>query len=95
MIYKHWKTNEVLGEDYHDAVTEHKHRTARYLRAHLQEALLEAVPREIIYLNKKFSSVEVDSEEVVVSFADGSVVQADILIGADGLRSVSCPCISC
>lgn len=87
MIYKHWKTNEVLGEDYHDDVKE-KHQTARYLRAHLQESLLENVERERVHLGKRFDSVKVNGEGVEISFKDGSVVRADVLLGADGLRSV-------
>jgi 2-polyprenyl-6-methoxyphenol hydroxylase-like FAD-dependent oxidoreductase len=90
MIYKHWKTNEILGRDFHDNVTEHTHQTARYLRAHLQEALLKNLPIDVIHLGKKFRSVEVDSEGVRVSFQDGSMARADIFLGADGLRSVSC-----
>jgi len=93
MIYKHWKTNEVLGQDHHENVTEHSHQTARYLRAHLQEALLENLPREVIHLGKRFSDVEVDGEGVTVSFEDGSVVKADILLGADGIRSVNFSCL--
>jgi salicylate hydroxylase len=89
MIYKHWKTNEILGEDHHQAVTEHLHRTARYYRPHLQEALLEHVPRDIIHLGKKFKSAETSDESVQIAFEDGEQVHADILLGADGLRSVS------
>lgn len=87
MIYKHWKTNEVLGEDHHSNVTEHLHHTARYYRAHLQEALLEHVPRDIIHLGKRFSSAEVSDDGVALTFEDGEKATAEILIGADGLRS--------
>lgn len=90
MIYKHWKTNEVLGQDYHGDVTEPSHHTARYLRAHLQEALLENVPRDIIHLGKTFENVKIHDNGVEVGFKDGTAIKADILIGADGLRSVSC-----
>ena len=91
MIYKHWKTNEILGLDHHQDINEHFHRTARYYRAHLQEALLEHVPRDIIHLGKNFSSVKTTDTGVTIKFADGDQVKADILIGADGLRSVSLP----
>lgn len=79
----------MLDQDFHENVTEHKHQTARYLRAHLQEALLENVPREIIHLGKRFRDVEFKEEGVTISFEDGSVVEADVFLGADGLRSVS------
>lgn len=89
MIYKHWKTNQILGTDHHsDGVKEHLHRTARYYRAHLHEALLEYVPISIIHLGKRFAAVETTDDGVTAAFEDGEKVKADILLGADGLRSV-------
>ncbi|KAF4635628.1 hypothetical protein G7Y89_g2461 [Cudoniella acicularis] len=88
MIYRHWKTNEVIGVDRHEDVNQYLHRTARYHRAHLHQALLENVPRGIIHLGKQLVSVDVDSRDgVTLKFQDGTVVTADILLGADGLRS--------
>jgi len=89
MIYKHWKTNEVLGQDHHENVKDHAHHTARYLRAHLQTALLDNIPKDIIHLGKRFESVRIHVDGVEVRFEDGTVVNGDILLGADGLRSVS------
>jgi salicylate hydroxylase len=90
MIYRHWKTNEIIGGDVHENVSEYLHRTARYHRGHLQQALLENVPREIIHLGKKLASATADPQNgVILEFQDGTTATADILIGADGLRSVS------
>jgi len=88
MIYRHWKTNEVLGYDKHENVTEHLHQTSRYHRAHLHQALLEHVPREIVHLGKKVVTAEVNEKGVTLKFKDGTSATADILLGADGLRSV-------
>jgi salicylate hydroxylase len=72
-------------------VEEHLHRTARFHRGHLHGALLRHVPREIIHLDKKLVSAEPNSEEgVTMTFRDGTVVTADLLVGADGIRSVRC-----
>ncbi|TVY37530.1 6-hydroxynicotinate 3-monooxygenase [Lachnellula subtilissima] len=88
MIYRHWKTNEIIGMDVHEDVTEHLHQTARYHRAHLHQALLDNVPRSIIRLRKKLVSAKVDPQEgVTLEFEDGTLATAGILIGADGLRS--------
>jgi salicylate hydroxylase len=87
MIYRHWKTNDVLGLDHHRDVNDYLHRTARYFRAHLQEELLEQVPGDIIHLGKKFVAAETDINGVTLKFEEGTA-RADILIGADGLRSV-------
>jgi len=75
--------------DTHDNVTEYLHQTARYHRAHLQQALLENVARDIIHLRKKLVSVDVDPKAgVTLEFEDGTIATADVLLGADGLRSV-------
>lgn len=76
--------------DVHENVTEYLHRTARYHRAHLHQALLDNVPRDVIHLKKQITSVDADasSESVTLEFQDGTMVTADILLGADGLRSV-------
>ncbi|KAE8445956.1 hypothetical protein EG329_012735 [Mollisiaceae sp. DMI_Dod_QoI] len=87
MIYRHWKTGEIIGKDEHEAVSEYLHQTARYHRGHLHAALAENVPRDIIHLGKKVVSIDVLGEGVQVRFGDGTKVEADILIGADGLRS--------
>ncbi|KUJ11310.1 FAD/NAD(P)-binding domain-containing protein [Mollisia scopiformis] len=87
MIYRHWKTGEVIGNDKHEDVDEYLHRTARYHRSHLHGALLENVPRESIHLGKRVEGVDVLRNGVNVRFKDGTEVGTDILIGADGLRS--------
>jgi len=88
MIYRHWKTNEIIGKDEHEKVTEHLHRTARYHRAHLHQALLENVPRDLIHLGKKLITANAVSNGVTFGFEDGTSGTADILLGADGLHSV-------
>jgi salicylate hydroxylase len=95
MIYRHWKTNDVLGLDYHEDVNEYLHRTARYYRAHLQEALLEHVPRDIIHLGKTFMAAEASEDCVALEFGDGTAARADILVSADGPRSVGFCSLQC
>ncbi|KAH7354682.1 monooxygenase [Rhexocercosporidium sp. MPI-PUGE-AT-0058] len=88
MIYRHWKTNEVIGNDSHESVTEYLHQTARYHRGHLHAALAKHVPSEIIHLRKQIIDVEVDPiQGVTLNFQDGSTTTADLLLGADGLHS--------
>lgn len=80
----------MIGMDTHQNVTEHLHQTARYHRAHLHQALLENVPSSIVHLDKKLRSTKIDVHDgVTLTFEDGTSTEADILIGADGLRSVS------
>lgn len=90
MIYRHWQTGEIIDHDLHRTVEEKKHFTARYQRSHLQQALLENVPSDIIRLGKKIVGVDAETGNgVKVYFADGTAIEADFLLGADGIHSVS------
>jgi salicylate hydroxylase/6-hydroxynicotinate 3-monooxygenase len=57
-------------------------------RADLHEALLSAVPEDIIHLNKKLVGLDQDTREVTLAFADGTSAHADAVVGADGIHSV-------
>ena len=57
-------------------------------RGDLHDALVSAVPSEIIHLGKKLVGLEPRGEEVELAFADGSKVRADAVIGADGVHSL-------
>lgn len=86
--HRHWKTNQVLSVDVHHNVPDPRHHTTRFHRGHLHAALLEHVPRDSIHLNKKVARAEANADEVALFFEDGSTAKGDVLIGADGIRSV-------
>lgn len=90
MIYRHWKTNDVIGKDEFGDVKERSHYTARFFRGHLHAGLVGHVDRESILLGKKVVGVQIEAG-VTVRFEDGSKVKADVVVGADGLRSVWSP----
>lgn len=54
----------------------------------LQSALVETVPPGIIHLKKALKGLGNLDHGVRLSFEDGSEVEADLVIGADGIRSV-------
>nr|RBQ96998.1 hypothetical protein FVER53263_03772 [Fusarium verticillioides] len=88
MIYRHWKTGEVIDHDVHSTVQSRKYATARFHRAHLHQALLENLPEGIVRLGKTTVDVRADPDEgATLYFEDGTTATADIVIGADGLRS--------
>ncbi|CAK7212658.1 hypothetical protein SCUCBS95973_001538 [Sporothrix curviconia] len=91
MVYRHYKTGEVVSTDRSqaDRGIERRHWTARYYRAHLQEALAAHVDPQQIHLNKAFAGVAWDgaANHLVITFADGTTATADLLVGADGLHS--------
>lgn len=87
-VCSHWKTEQVISVDTHTNVPNPRHHTTRFHRGHLHAALLEHVPRKSIHLEKKLTHVEAHQNGVILHFEDGSSAQGDILIGADGIRSV-------
>ncbi|KAK2610018.1 hypothetical protein N8I77_003478 [Diaporthe amygdali] len=89
MIYKHYKTGEVVSVDDHKGKVDQRHLTARFYRAHLQQALVEHVDPSRLHLNKPFDTVIFDEKinKQVLSFGDGTTATADIILGADGIHS--------
>jgi FAD-dependent urate hydroxylase len=57
-------------------------------RADLQQALLDALGQDVLYLGRRCLRWEQDEARVWATFADGGVAEGDILVGADGLHSV-------
>jgi 2-polyprenyl-6-methoxyphenol hydroxylase-like FAD-dependent oxidoreductase len=64
---------------------------APYLTLHrgdLHEALASIVPTDCIHLGKKLLAITTRGPRVELSFADGSEVEADAVIDADGVHSL-------
>ncbi len=69
---------------------------APYITAHRADVhrLLRAkVPDSVITLNARCTAVSSSDRGAVASFADGSKVEADLIVGADGIRSVVRECL--
>ncbi|WNM31668.1 NAD(P)/FAD-dependent oxidoreductase [Streptomyces sp. Li-HN-5-11] len=58
------------------------------LRPELYERLFAALPPGILQVNREVVRFTQDERKVTLHFKDGSVEEADVLIGADGLHSV-------
>jgi 2-polyprenyl-6-methoxyphenol hydroxylase-like FAD-dependent oxidoreductase len=57
-------------------------------RAELHDALLAALPGDLIQLGKKLVGVEQNAGKVTLIFEDGTRASADAVVGADGVHSV-------
>ena len=57
-------------------------------RADLVDALASGLDHSAIHLGHRLTAIEVLSDRTVLSFANGAQVDAEFLIGADGVRSV-------
>ncbi|MFT4020396.1 MAG: FAD-dependent urate hydroxylase HpxO [Acinetobacter sp.] len=58
-------------------------------RADLQNMLMDEFGREDIHLDKRMIALEQQDERVKVSFADGTTLETELLIGADGTHSMT------
>ncbi|KAF9880389.1 salicylate hydroxylase (salicylate 1-monooxygenase) [Colletotrichum karsti] len=89
MIYRHYKTGEIVSTDEHHGDVEPRHKTARFHRPHLQQALLKHIEPSQIHLNKAFREIENDqsTRKLTITFTDGTFIEADVLLGADGIHS--------
>jgi len=64
---------------------------APYLTLHrgdLHEALASLVPAECVHLGKELVGIDAHGDRVGLTFADGSEVAAEAVIGADGVHSL-------
>jgi 2-polyprenyl-6-methoxyphenol hydroxylase-like FAD-dependent oxidoreductase len=57
-------------------------------RAELLDALLSELRGDVVRFGRACTSVSQDGTHATAHFADGSTANADILVGADGIRSV-------
>src|SRR5258706_8323080 len=57
-------------------------------RGDLHEALLSALPAEIIHRDKKLVGLDERGGRVTLTFEDGACATADAVVGADGVHSI-------
>lgn len=85
-----WDTGEITSELRLGREVEERY-GAPYLylhRADLHAAIASTVPREIVHLEMKLAGLDQDAHAVTLSFTNGVRVQADAVIGADGVHSI-------
>ena len=90
--YRHFRTGAVLRTI--ERAASRSRYGAPYLRTHrwdLQEAMVEAVRRNdpaALHLDAAVAHVAPQGDTVVLRFADGRESEADLVVAADGIRSV-------
>lgn len=88
--FRRWEDGTVLSaEDLASSCEElYGEHTYTAHRADLLSAIASRVPSGSIHLGHQAVSLEHRGDALRVSFADGSRIEADVLIGADGVHSV-------
>jgi salicylate hydroxylase len=88
-VVRNWKTADVLAYTPYKGVLR-KVFGADYFgyhRADLHDLLRSAVPADAIRLASRCTGVREDGGRAIVQLADGSELEADAVIGADGIHS--------
>jgi len=87
-MVRNWKTGRIVSR------ISREEETARFgsasapvHRADLLDVLAESLPGDIATLGARCVGVESAGEVAVARFADGSEVEADVVVGADGIHS--------
>ncbi|RSL39574.1 hypothetical protein CEP53_013956 [Fusarium sp. AF-6] len=87
--HRNGRTGQLVDQAFSPANIAPHQEPCRAQRSVLQQALLKQVPAGIINIGKKLTRIErLPSGKIELAFADGSRDQVDLLVGADGIRSV-------
>lgn len=88
--FRRWQDGRVLSAEDLAGACERLYGENTYTihRAGLLDVISHAVPAEAIHLGKRCTSAEIGADGAVLTFADASTAEADIVIGADGMHSV-------
>ena len=89
-LVRAWDTGDVISRVFRKGVYE-KEFGAPYLSAHradLVDVLRRQLPDSVFHLGARCVGVETGGTGARARFADGAAIQADLIVGADGIRSV-------
>ena len=89
MVYLDGHTGETMCDfSLAPVTTQTGQKPSPVARADLQALLMERFGLDGIHLGKKLTGIADDGTRVTATFADGTTDTADMLIGADGARSI-------
>ncbi|MCL2394259.1 MAG: FAD-dependent monooxygenase [Acidimicrobiaceae bacterium] len=91
MLSRHWRTGRIVRQ----STTARADTIARYgaagcsiHRADMLDALANALPSSVdVHLGMRGVSAATEGDRAIATFADGSEVEGDVVIGADGIHS--------
>jgi salicylate hydroxylase len=87
-MVRSWKTGRVISKTSREReAVAFGSASATVHRADLLDVLARSLPAEIVTLGARCVDVEADGKVAVARFQDGSEIEADIIVGADGIHS--------
>lgn len=88
LLTRNWKTGRVISRTSHaQQAALFGSGSATIHRADFLDVLAAALPSELVTLGARCTGVESTGDTAVARFEDGSEVEADVIIGADGIHS--------
>src|SRR5215469_13372302 len=85
---RNWKTGRVISKtSQQQSAAAFGLQGATVHRADLLDVLADALPAGIVTLGKRCTEVQPDAEAAIARFTDGSEIEADVIVGADGIHS--------
>lgn len=88
LVTRNGKTSRVISKTSRGQQTvSYGCASATVHRADLLEVLARSLPGDMVTLGARCTGVEPDGDVAVARFADGREVEADVIIGADGIHS--------
>ena len=98
LVYRHWRTGDrIAAHPVRDGDTYLKRIGAPWLgihRAEYQRILGTAYGSEGLHLGHRLVDLLQEPDGVTLTFANGRTAQADLVVGADGVRSVVRRCVT-
>ena len=91
---RNWKTGRVIAKtSRQQQAASFGMQGATVHRADLLDVLAGAVPAGLVTLGQRCTAVRAEDDIAVARFADGSEIEADIIVGADGIHSAVRSCM--
>jgi salicylate hydroxylase len=90
---RNWRTGRVISKTRRDLNNRYGATGCSAHRADLLDVLGADLPKEIIHLGSRCVGVKTTEDSAVALFRDGSEVEADIVVGADGIHSAVRECL--
>lgn len=84
---RNWRTGRIISKTPRSYANRYGASGCTAHRADLLDVLGADLPKEIIHLGARCTGVETNGASAVARFQDGSEVEADVVIGADGIHS--------